>query len=328
MDMRRIPFVILLACAPAVPGAAGDADASFRAPADLAFSTDRFNIAVLRDGKVKVLTDTNRDFKPVSSPDGKHLVFFRVRTYGNGTFETWRTVLCTIGTDGTGFREHTSGEFADYNPTFTRDGTNRIVFNRYNRAGTRASEIYMTTVGAAVGAEKMVSHPTSPAYEWAYSTLRDGRLFIHRFRTPAREVYLLTPNPGGLGKYERVEMPSNQYFHKACISPSETKIAYMYDNDNDGATYNDVQIAWAKLDLENLRVHDQKFITPDDRRTIDEYPKWSPDETMVLYDSNKVKGGGDLYGIYACRIADGVERLISPDPGKNFQFACVLGLPH
>jgi Tol biopolymer transport system component len=133
--------------------------------------------------------------------------------------------------------------------------------------------------------------------------------------------------PGGLGKYERVQMPSNQFFHKACISPSETKITYMYDNDNNGATYNDVQIAWAKFDVKGLRVYDQKLITPLNLKTISEYPKWSPDETLILYDSNKESGGREVYQIYAYRIADGVERRISPDPTKNYQFVCAMGLP-
>jgi Tol biopolymer transport system component len=311
----------------AQPGATRAEEPEFRAPTRLAFSHDRFNIATSRDGSPAVLTRGNRDFKPISSSDGKVLVFFRVQTYGDGSFETWRTAICVVNLDGTGFRQLTSGRFADYNPTFLRDGTNRIAFNRYNRTGKGHSEIFLTTVDAEPGSEQRVSHPTIPAYEWVYSSLRDGRLFIHRIQSSEREVYLLTPNPGGLGKYERVEMPSNQYFHKACISPSETKITYMYDLDNNGATYQDARIAWAKLDVNALRVYDQKLITPDSPRTIEEYPKWSPDETMILYDSNKASGGGDVHQIYACRISDGTERNLSANPGRNEQFVCVVGLP-
>jgi Tol biopolymer transport system component len=300
---------------------------TFSVPAGLIFSNSRFNIATRREGVFKVLTHTDCDFKPVSSPDGTRAVFFRVKSHGDGRFETWRTAICVIGTDGTGFRPLTDGRYADYNPTFVRDGTDRIVFNRYNRTGRRESEIYVTTPTSEIGSEQKVSHPTVPAYEWVYSTLKDGRLFVHRIRSQEREVYLLTPNPGGLGKYERVTMPSSQYFHKACISPSETKITYMYDQDNNGATYADARIAWAQFDAKRLRVSDQKLITPDSPTTIEEYPKWSPDESIVLYDSNKANGGGEIYQIYAYRIADGVERVLSPDPKQNDQFVCVLGLP-
>lgn len=293
----------------------------------LIFSHSRFNITALHEGSLKVLTHSERDFKPVSSPDGKLAVFFRVASYGDGSFETWRTAICIIHTDGTGFRQLTDGRYADYNPTFMRDGTNRILFNRYARKARGISEIYVTTPMAEPGTERTVSHPSVPAYEWVYSTLKDGRLFVHRIETSEREVYLLTPNPGGLGKYERVRMPSNQYIHKVCISPSETKITYMLDNDNNGATYADARIAWARLDVQGPRVYDETLITPDSPTTIEEYPKWSHDESMVLYDSNKANRGGALYQIYAYRIADGVERSLSLDPKQNDQFVCVLGLP-
>jgi hypothetical protein len=293
----------------------------------LTFSHSRFNIATMIGGHLQFLTRADRDFKPVSSPDGKTLVFFRVRTYGNGTFETWRTAIYVIKADGSGLRQITSGEFSDYNPTFLRDGSNRIAFNRYNRLGHQTSEIYLTSPSATIGEEQRVSHPTIPAYEWVYSSLKDGRLLIHRIQSQEREVYLLTPVPGGLGTYQRVQMPSNHYIHKACIAPSETKITYMFDNDNNGATYNDAQIAWAKFDAKTLRVYDQKLITPDDPATIDEYPKWTPDETMVLYDSDKAAPGKGVFQIYAHRTADGVERVLSLDPRQNDQFVCVLGLP-
>jgi Tol biopolymer transport system component len=304
-----------------------DPDPTFRAPAGLVFSHGRFNITLVHDGTLKVLTHTDRDFKPVSSPDGQLAVFFRVAAYGDGSFETWRTAICVINTDGTGFRQLTAGKYADYNPTFLRDGTNRIVFNRYARKARGISEILITTPTAEPASEQTVSHPSVPAYEWVYSTLKDGRLFIHRIQSAEREVYLLTPNPGGLGKYERVTMPSNRYFHKACISPDETKITYMDDYDNNGATYADARIAWARFDAKGLRVYDPTLITPDSPTTIEEYPKWSPDGSMVLYDSNKANGGGDIYQIYAYRIADGIERLLSHDPKQNDQFVCVLGLP-
>jgi Tol biopolymer transport system component len=335
--IRLVPVFILMAAAvpPAAwpdepPAAARDTAGEEFVPSldQLVCSHDRFRIASVRHGAVDVLTESDRDFKPVSNLDGRTLVFFRVVTYGDGTFETWKTAICVVNIDGSGFRQLTDGTHADYNPTFLRDGSNRIAFNRYNDTGRHDSQVFLTTPASRPGSEQRVSHPTESAYEWAYSSLKDGRLFVHRIQSAAkREVFLLTPNPGGMGTYERIEMPSNQYFHKACISPSETKITYMYDQDNNGATYNDVRIAWAKLDVPRLRVYDQVFITPDTPETIEEYPKWSPDETEVLYDSNQARGGGDVFQIYAHRIADGTERVLSPNQSRNFQFVCVLGLP-
>jgi hypothetical protein len=35
----------------------------------------------------------------------------------------------------------------------------------------------------------------------------------------------------------------------------------------------------------------------------------------------------EVYQIYACRIADGVEQIITLDPKKSFPFPCAVGLP-
>ncbi len=292
-------------------------------PEWMAVSYNRFNIATIHNGKIHKLTNSNRDFKPVSSPDGKFLVFFRVMTYGDGSFETWRTALCVIGFDGSNFRQLTSGKYVDYNPTFMRDGTNRIVFNRYNQYGKRNAQIFLTTISGSPGSEQKVSHPTEPSYEWVYTSLKDGRLFVHRHW----KVYLLTINPGGLGTYEEVAMPTTNYFHKANISPSETKITYMFDNDDDGATYNDAQIAWAKLDVKGLRVYDQVLITDKNLDTIEEYPKWNADGTIIYYDSNKAGAGGTLHQVFAYRLADGMEKNISVNQNENYQFPSVRGIP-
>jgi hypothetical protein len=187
-------------------------------PEGIAVSFNTYNIATIDNGKTNVLTDSDRDFKPVSSADGKYLVFFRVESFGDGvSFLTWTTKLCVVNYEGGGFRELTSGEHADFNPTFMRDGTNTIVFNRYHRE-TKTCEIYITTPDASPGDEVKVSHPIIDSYEWVYSSLKDGRLFVHRIETDAREVYLLKPNPGGLGEYQRISMPSNKHIHRPFCS--------------------------------------------------------------------------------------------------------------
>ncbi len=216
-------------------------------------------------------------------------------SFGDGvSFLTWKTKRCVIRYDGTGFRELTSGKFADFNPTFLRDGMNRSVFNRHNSHGKHQCEIFITTIDASPGAEVRVSHPTIKSYEWVYSSLKAGRLSIHRIESEEREVCLLKPNPGGLGEYERVSMPSNRHIHKANISPSETKILYMLECDDDLTSYGDVQIAWARFDAPGLRVYDEQVITDSGPDTVVEYPKWSEDEELIVYDSNKLQGGGPV----------------------------------
>ncbi len=48
------------------------------------------------------LTSGHRDFKPAWSQTGDMLTFFRFVSKGRG-FHTWRTKICVINTDGTGF---------------------------------------------------------------------------------------------------------------------------------------------------------------------------------------------------------------------------------
>jgi hypothetical protein len=80
-------------------------------------------------GQLKLLTTNGNDFKPSWSRDGSMLTFFRAYRYGTG-FGEWRSSICVINADGTGFRELTGHDIANFNPTWTRDGTDRIIFNR------------------------------------------------------------------------------------------------------------------------------------------------------------------------------------------------------
>jgi hypothetical protein len=80
-------------------------------------------------------------------------------------------------------------------------------------------------------------------------------------------------------------------------------------------------------------MYDPVIITPDLPKSVEEYPKWSPDETMVIYDSGKEFAGTPktpmpIHQLYAYRIADGVERRISPNRDEDDRTACVLGCPH
>jgi len=59
--------------------------------------------------------------------------------------------------------------------------------------------------------------------------------------------FVLTPSPGKRGKYQEIERPTQLYWHKLSLSPSETKVAYMLDNDNNIPAYNDDVICYAEL---------------------------------------------------------------------------------
>jgi hypothetical protein len=69
------------------------------------------------------------DFKPSWSKTGDMLVFFR-RAKNDPVVTNWKTILCVIKTDGTGFQMLTDDKNTNFNPTWTRDGKNVPIWNR------------------------------------------------------------------------------------------------------------------------------------------------------------------------------------------------------
>ena len=272
------------------------------------------------DGAIQRLTTDGNDFKPSWSPDGSMLTFFRATQYG-ASFKNWRSKICVINADGTGFRELTTADCPNFNPTWTRDGTNRIVFNRYSPNGRDRNLVISIAPDAEIGDETQLSNP-GIYYEWVNSGLQDGRLIVDRITDQRFQSFLLTPN-GSQPTYEKIERPTTLFWHKLSVSPSETRVAYMLDNNNDIPTYQDSVICFADFDLENLRIHNQVQITPEDTSSVQEYPTWNRDESLLVYDSNE----SGTYQTYAYDMASGETTRHSFYEVISDQFACFEGLP-
>jgi Tol biopolymer transport system component len=281
-------------------------------------SSVNLNISIDEYGKErKILTTGNRDFKPSWSKTGNMLTFFRRYSYNSSGFHTWRTKICVINQDGSGFRELTGGSNPDFNPTWTRDGSNHIIFNRYTKGTDAKGKIYMMAPDDDIGDEVLISHPDNLWFEWACSGLIDGRIFVDRLGDGGPRCFLLTPDPGNAGKYEEVSRPTEKVWHKLSISPSEKKVCYMLDNNGDIPSYNDCVIAIADLDLANRRIFNQVIITEENLNNIYEYPRWTSDEAYVIYDSNK----SGRSQVYAYHLETRKTSRISEDPGRHYQFA-------
>jgi Tol biopolymer transport system component len=154
--------------------------------------------------------------------------------------------------------------------------------------------------------------------------LRDGRILVDRLESNGPfKSFLLTPLPGKRGNYQEVGRPTQSYWHKLSLSPSETKVAYMLDNDNNIPTYNDDVICYAEFDIQALKIHRQVQVTHHDTSGVQEYPAWNRDESLLVYDSNET----GTYQVYAYRLADGVTIKLSPDKNHSDQFADFEGLP-
>ena len=287
--------------------------------------SDNLRITINAWDRPKVYLTEGNDFKPVWSKTGGLITFFHALRYGS-SFDQWKTRLCVIRADGTGARVLSNGQFADFNPTWTRDGTNRILFNRYAARGSTSNDIYLIAPDASIGDEVLVSNPAN-GYEWGFSGLRDGRIFMDRVQwtgsgATARS-FLLTARAGGVGVYEEITRPTTQLWHKLSVSPSETRVAYMLDNDGNMSTYNDVVLYYADFDVATRVVSHPVAFTTYDLSQISEYPRWSADESLIIYDSNR----SGVYQMYAYRLADRTTTRISSDPSANSQFGNFEDLP-
>ena len=102
--------------------------------------------------------ETWKHMKPSFSGTGQRIVFFeRIKGFRK-KWPAWKNKICVINSDGTDFKILTSGEYGDFNSTWMRDGTNRIIFIRYfnetDRWGT-----FLTHPNAAPGDEKLITDP-------------------------------------------------------------------------------------------------------------------------------------------------------------------------
>ncbi len=226
-----------------------------------------------------------------------------------------------INTDGTGLRMLTIGDYPDFNPTWTRDGTNMIIFTRYDREPYLRMKIYMISPDGSPGDEILLSDPSFQYDEWACSGLKDGRIFIDRIGGGFRS-FLLTPVLGEKGKYEEIQRSTSFYWHKLSVSPSETKVAYMRYGAND-RPFEDAVICYADFDVNSRIISNQVVVTKANPNCIFEYPRWTKDEKYLIYDCN-ITG---KFQIYAYRLSDGYVQIISLNSNIDSMYGNFDSLP-
>jgi hypothetical protein len=261
------------------------------------------------------------DFKPVWSVTGDMLTFFR-RYQSGSIMQNWKTKIAVINVDGTGLREVTGGDYMDCNQTWTRDGSNRIVFNRFGHPNIDNNAVYITSPDAEAGEEILISHPQE-GFEWVFSALKDGRVFIERTDmdapggTTVTQSFLLTINLEGIGFYEEIQRPTTKQWHTLSVSPTETKVTYMLDNDDLRTTYQDAVLYYADFDIATLTISNPVPIADEDLSYVDMYPRWTADESLIVYSSNR-SGTSQLY---AYKLSDATTQRISHDENVSSEFS-------
>jgi Tol biopolymer transport system component len=272
----------------------------------------------LETGEETSITSGFTDMKPSWSMEGDQIVFFRV-TRMRERVQDWHTAICVINADGTGFRRLTEGNYADYNPTWTKDGTHRILYSRYFPIQARSVIHRIDLSGGEVRDEILSDTKKS---EYAMSALRDGRILITSSRAIFDGIYwLFTPGePGVAGTYEPVRygFKMKGTMDRCSFSPDETMVAYEYKYGLSTFSYLDKVIYVADFDRTTGTVSNPKAISPKASEAMTLYPRWATDGKSVIYHSNRTK----LARLYRYTLADGTTTELGADKAAAYEFFC------
>lgn len=286
-----------------------------------AFAGDNHRSSYYKDGEIHItvlgepegapLTTGHWDFKPSWSKTGDRLVFFR-RLKNDRDVSKWKTAICIINTDGTGFQQLTDGSHTDFNQTWTRDGNNTPIWNRKNPA-TGGYQVMASKVGGKPGEEIAL---TGKSYHtWAFTCLTDGRIFVDS-KPPKqkRGYYLMTPNKGGKPSFEPVDcaLAKKGKLDRVSISPSETKICFEYTKGFKrkvpGRT-----LYVGDFDVKTRTIANAKPFANESGKPIwFAYPRWTQDESKIVYHA-----GGKLF-LYTRK--DGSTKQASTDNSADYRY--------
>ncbi|MDJ0972847.1 MAG: hypothetical protein QNJ98_00130 [Planctomycetota bacterium] len=264
-----------------------------------------------------------QDFKPSWSKTGDMLIFFR-RVKNDPVVTKWKTAICVIKTDGTGFHQLSDGTHTDFNQTWTRDGTNTPVWNRHN--DTETGFIVMASkVGNKPGQEVAL---TDAAYHnWVYTCLKDGRMLVMSVHpSQGWGYFLMTPKVGGGGRYERIDcagMDKLGFLDRISLSPSEDKVCFEHQL---GHKHNPMNRALfvADFDVKTRKMTNIKAFANEHRKPgWFAYPRWTKGAQRIVYHAHE-KGGTSLR-LYT--LSDGTTVKASVDPKADYRYPHGEGMP-
>lgn len=270
--------------------------------------------------EVTALTNGFRDYKPTFSPDGTQVAFFRIVESRSSQPEDWDTQICVINTDGTGFKALTSGEFTDWNPMWTRDGTNRVIFTRFFQLAPYTTRVYLVDASGE-SEEELISNDQFS--EFAYSGLKDGRILVRRILDVRANSYWLLDSKASEPTYQMLDY-HDVFLHKMSISPNEDRVAYMKVVDGPDI-YADAVLAYADFDGESLSISNEKEITWHNPDNVAWYPCWNEGETHIIYSLIAAESGGKGQ-LMAYEIDSGTTIQISRLSGRSYWYPNMKGV--
>jgi len=259
----------------------------------------------------KPLTKGHWDFKPSWSKTGDMLVFFR-RLKNHRVTVMWKTAICIINVDGTGFHQLTDGTHTDFNQTWTRDGSNTPIWNRKNPE-TGSFYVMKSKVGANPGDE--VALTDKRYHTWAYTTLEDGRILVQSAHPKyGHGYYLMRPNVGGEPRFERIdcELAKKGLLDRVSVSPSEKKVCFEYQT---GFRYKDTGRTLYIADFNASKpsiTNTKAFANKKGANRWFAYPRWTKDETAIVYHASP--------SLYLYRLEDKITVKVSMNDKADYRY--------
>lgn len=275
------------------------------------FCNGEIHVNTYGEPEGRPLTAGYQDFKPSWSKTGDMLVFFR-RLGNNPVTVNWKTVICVISIDGTGLHQLTDGTHTDFNQTWTRDGANTPIWNRKNPE-TGSFYVMKSKVGAKPGQE--ISLTDKSHHNWAYTCLVDGRILVQCAHPKQGWGYfLMTPNPDGAPRYERIEceLAKRGLLDRISVSPSETKVCFEYQT---GFRYKDPgrTLYVADFNAERPSITNAKaFANKEGKNRWFAYPRWTKDEKAIVYHASP--------SLYFYTLKDGSTVKVSTNDAADYRY--------
>jgi Tol biopolymer transport system component len=148
-----------------------------------------------------------------------------------------------------------------------------------------------------------------------HSAISDGRLLVASSPPKlGRGYYLMTPNPVGQPKFERIEcdLATTGFLDRISVSPDETRICFDYQagkqNGLSGRTLYVADFDATTRTITNAR----PFANGEGKNIWFDYPRWTRDGSAIVYHA-----GGKLF-LYT--LSNGVTKQVSTDDKADYRY--------
>ena len=178
-----------------------------------------------------------------------------------------------MNADRSGLHEIIEGEPGfNTEPYWSRDGSNRISFNRMNvpEAGP-----YWNDADGKPGAEQRIA-----PWGWINPHLADGRVLMQQ---RGGNSFLATPAGNGKAKYVQAQRPDKKFIHRIAPSQDETMIAYQKWVDRDHNMYKGGVMVYATFDASVPAITDEVILDELNPSTMARYVSISTDNKFLLF---------------------------------------------